>query len=525
MRVAVWPVWILLASCSEGGDDSAAPAEVVSQPEVEIVASAATVEFGEVVVGETYTESFTLQNAGTSTVTVTSLDVESPELAIEVPGAPLSPGSAVELTLTWSPTTPGTLHDELLATAEGEGGAFGRASVGVVGVAEAAEVELSASGLDLGYVHLGCSTTKALTLSNVGRLDLVVESLTYEAAEGLELSVGGEPLPPTPWTVEVDESVTIDIGFTPLVEGPVATTLQFVTNDPDRPSASVAVSASGTVTDYGDDRFTVARENVTVLFAANAVMLRSDALLLRYFDTFVDTLQDEGVSYRLALVHGTDGRVQGGLDYIDDSLDADEATDALTTMAENATGDNDYLLQTLAEAIVQNSDWLLDDDAAWAGSKLNLVGLNTDMEQSSGDYVTYVNQYREHKDDDADIAVHGIGGDVPRGCTGTPYSAEPFQPFLDAATMTGGVFLSVCESDWTDHMTTLAEACIGDTGRVFSLSAVPLDWTLRVVVDSVAASSGWTYDEGENAVVFDVESAPGIGSDVGVSYAVASSCD
>ena len=525
MRVALLGALTGAGGCAAVDADSGGAAEIESASELAMEAAPGTIEFGETSVGETYAEAFTVKNVGLNAITITAVEVGDAALSVALPAGAVEPGDEIELTLVWTPTEAGTLREQVVVEAAGGSGAIGRATLDVVGVAEAAKAQLSATIVDFGYVNVGCSASATWSISNTGPLDLVIDSFSMEEATGLSLGIDGAGPPPLPWAIESGDNMTFTLDFTPLVDGSVATSMNFTTNDTDKPTVAVPVTATGIVQAYGADSFTVSRQRVTVLFAANQVMLQSNSLLLRHFPTFVETLQGEGIGYRVALVHSTDGRVAGSTQYIDDTMDADDATEALEEMAAGATGDNDYLLQTLASGIYVNADWLLDEDPEWAESKLNLVGLNTDMEQSSGDYVSYVTEYRTYKANSSDIVVHGIGGDVPRGCTGSPYTAEPFQPFSDAAAMTGGVFLSVCESDWTAHMEALASACMGETGRRFALSQVPQSWSLRVRVDSVVVSSGWSYDDDDNAVVFDPETPPAVGSDVDIDYVVAVTCD
>ncbi len=189
-------------------------------------------------------------------------------------------------------------------------------------------------------------------------------------------------------------------------------------------------------------------------------------------------------------------------------------------MVEDARGDNDYLLSTLDLAIDENTGWLLDEDPAWADSKLNLVGINSDQEQSSGSSTLYVLHYQAHKLNPSSIAVHGLGGDVPGGCPG----AEAFTPFADAADATGGVFLSICDADWTANMETLALAFLAEGQVAFTLAEPAVKGTAAVYVDEVAQATGWTYNAANHAVYFDEGSRPAIGAVVRVDYVMLPEC-
>lgn len=183
-------------------------------------------------------------------------------------------------------------------------------------------------------------------------------------------------------------------------------------------------------------------------------------------------------------------------------------------------GDNDALLFTLDAAIDQNASWLLYEDAVWERSTLNLVGINSDQEQSAGSETVYVTSYRTYKADPTSIVVHGIGGDDPSGCPG----AEPFTPFANAAASTGGVFLSFCEADWTSHMELLAQAFLNDSQIAFSLTSPAGEGCVAVHVDGVEQTEGWSFVAASNAIYFDAAAAPSDGAVVRVDYVLLPEC-
>lgn len=262
---------------------------------------------------------------------------------------------------------------------------------------------------------------------------------------------------------------------------------------------------------------------ITGLFVVNEVV--NTAFGARFHDSlpmFFETLLATDLPYRVAFSHSVYGVVDGPVPYIDQTMSAADATEIALEMVEDASGDNDYLLNALDLGVDANADWLLvDDDVAWSGAKLNLVGINSDQEQSSGNATPYLNHYFAKKVDPGDIAVHGIGGDVTAGC----FEAEAFTPFADAAVATGGTFLSICYSDWTANMEALARSFVDEGQFTFHLGEVPVASSLVVSVDGVVQASGWEFSAAGNAVYFDPASAPPLGAQVKIEYAVDSTCD
>lgn len=98
-----------------------------------------------------------------------------------------------------------------------------------------------------------------------------------------------------------------------------------------------------------------------------------------------------------------------------------------------------------------------------------------------------------------------IGG--PGGCTSDWGDAEYGQRYYDATENIGGIYWSICDSDWTELFEQLGMSAVG-LKREFFLSEVPVESTLRVWVrhDGVDSpySSGtdWTYSRTRNSVTF-----------------------
>ncbi len=93
------------------------------------------------------------------------------------------------------------------------------------------------------------------------------------------------------------------------------------------------------------------------------------------------------------------------------------------------------------------------------------------------------------------------------GGTGTRYS--------EAARKTGGDVLSICASDYSPLLQSVAGRAFSPQDR-FPLSATPDPTTIEVIVDGVPTPSGWTYDASQNQVVFTTK--PPSGAKISIKY-------
>jgi len=124
------------------------------------------------------------------------------------------------------------------------------------------------------------------------------------------------------------------------------------------------------------------------------------------------------------------------------------------------------------------------------------------------------------KSDRSLVSTAGILGLEGSACD----DAYPGQRYLDVVRATGGLTGDICRSDWSDILFELGLNTVGEQTR-FLLTDLARPESLRVYVDDEPAEpdADWTYDEEDNAVVFDADAVPPRGSNVRAEYVVAPS--
>jgi hypothetical protein len=242
------------------------------------------------------------------------------------------------------------------------------------------------------------------------------------------------------------------------------------------------------------------------------------------FSTFVTTLATMDADYHVGVVVRDTGCFIGG-EFVDNSLAPADQVSVFDRMVGSSSDQGSYTEMglTLAEAALSranlgsggcNEDFLRDD------ATLAIVGVTDEVEQSANPWSYYVSLYQSFKDDPDDVLVHAIAGDMPSGCGGN----EPGRGWYEASVATGGLFLSICATDWASTLETLAEGSAADLTS-FALTQTPVPETITVRVDGITTTTGWTYDAGTNMVVFDETSVPEGGSTIEVDYALQGSCE
>lgn len=111
--------------------------------------------------------------------------------------------------------------------------------------------------------------------------------------------------------------------------------------------------------------------------------------------------------------------------------------------------------------------------------------------------------------------VSALAGDVPGGCASPSGSAQAGFRYLDVVQATGGRFGSICDIDFGDLLTDLADDSV-ELPLTFPIRSEPIAGSVAATVDGTPAP--FQYDSSSQSVVFD--QAPISGAVVEIRYAV-----
>ncbi len=155
---------------------------------------------------------------------------------------------------------------------------------------------------------------------------------------------------------------------------------------------------------------------------------------------------------------------------------------------------------------------------------LALIFISDEEDQSTNTVDFYVNYFLAIKGfrNTNLFSASAIVGDAPSGCGG--FQADPGLRYIDVANRTGGIFESICTSDWSSSLQNLGLSVFGYKSRFF-LGNQPVAGTVEVEIDGVVingtAPSGqvrWSYDPTTNSVNFAPLAIPEPGSQIVVRY-------
>ena len=486
---------------------------------------AAELDFGARAVGESAVQALLIQNAGVGVLNLSSVSIEgSSDIVISGPDiTSLVTGELAQVQLTWTPSGPGDLTANLIIQSDDPGAPT--TSIALLGEAAGPVIDISIAEHNFGQVGVGCSNEVALTVTNQGTTDLTISEVSLTNSDGeFKLDADEYTMEIFPWVLKPGYAQDFTLEFAPSLNHETAAIIELYSNDTINPRLQVQTWGVGTIEGEASDTFDVDEQtSATALFAMNDSNVvggwRGD-VFWDSIDVFFDTLLEAGVPFRVAFLLPTDGSVSGDVAYIDDSYTTAEAVELVEEMMTEGMGDNDAQFATLHAGLQQQGDWLFEEDGKWDDSRLSLIAINHDTEQSGGNAAYYLKQFYDYKDDPSDIIFHAIGGD-PDGSGGG--NCEPYTQPYNATVLTGGHFLDYCDTSWEGHMEQIAEAVRGDF-NAFVLSDNPAPYSINVKIDGLTLQEGWSYSEVTNAVLFAEKFFPDSGSEVVIDYHLSGEC-
>jgi hypothetical protein len=234
---------VLFRVIASAGLDSATasvgPIEVLQKPRIETDVN--TLDFRNVTVGQARQMDIMVTNPGSGPALVT---VEIPgdgpfRVASQQSSFAVPPESRRFLTIYFHPVAAGAQSARLILT----GNNFQQPAIEIVLTGRAydqvvPDIVVTPTVLDFGRIAVGQAKEMKASVSNAGGADLRITAL---AAGNTAFTVS----PPAPLTVAPGANVEITVRFTPRAAGPAADSLRIASDDPGRPTVTIALAGAG----------------------------------------------------------------------------------------------------------------------------------------------------------------------------------------------------------------------------------------------------------------------------------------
>ena len=229
-----------------------------------------TFDFGTVAAAEPVDLVLTVLNKGDCDLEVSDAriaDADAPFGVDALEWPVIAPDETAELTVTFSPTEPGSFASTL--EVDSNDPFEPTYSIDLVGELSAGGLEVEPTAIDFGQVHVGCSAEEMATLSNVGAGPVTVDAIALSAGSD-ELSAASDTVPTT---LEPGAALDILVAYEPTDEYADEAYLTVSSDDPTNPELLVTITAEGAFSETLTDSFE--QEGARRVFILDAVAVES----------------------------------------------------------------------------------------------------------------------------------------------------------------------------------------------------------------------------------------------------------
>jgi hypothetical protein len=213
-------------------------ASTPTSSEAGLTISPSSLNFSNVVVGQTLTRAIHISNTGKTPIQLSSLKISSKDFVITGPSVPRSilPATGLDYTLAFTPSAAGNQSASISIT---NSVTKGPAVIALAGTGEkaTAAVQLNPSSVNFGSLVLQTTSTKSITLQNSGDVNVKISGVTVAGA-----GFGYADLSPG-FSLSPNQTVTFQVWFKPTVKGVAAGTVSVISANLSSP---VTLSLAGT---------------------------------------------------------------------------------------------------------------------------------------------------------------------------------------------------------------------------------------------------------------------------------------
>ncbi len=226
--------------------------------QAQISVTPASVSFGNITVGASSSQVFTIKNTGTANLSVTQATLAGTGFTLSGLTLPLSvvPGGSSTFTLGFTPATASGFTGSVTLVSNAPSSPMVVALTGT-GVASALQLTASPVSLSFGSIATGTSTTQSVTVKNTGNSSVTISQISES---GTGFSVAGFTVP---LALAAGQSTTFSVTFAPATAASLTGSVTVTSNATNSPT-TIALSGTGVQAQISVTPASVSFGNVTV---------------------------------------------------------------------------------------------------------------------------------------------------------------------------------------------------------------------------------------------------------------------
>ena len=491
----------------------------IEQRAAEILVHPTSIDFGNLVSGqESDQKYFTVINTGDADLIITSPLLISDErfyMDDNTEESVIPAGELVEFDISYVPLT--FEHNTGIIQIESNDETNPLVEITVEGRGDAPVMTVDPIEFDYGDISIGCDNEERITITNIGNLPLVIDSVVQMVTQPVDILMEFGTMPELPWTIDSGLSVDFLVSYIPEDLGGDESQITITGNDPLNPVIATSQVGVGNIEEYYSDVYI--QEEIPVLDVLWVVddsgsMSRHQTNLASNINLFVNVFMSSGADYHMAVITTSDSQIGSVIT----SSDPDPSAALAQQVMVGITGSGlerglvmSYLALSSSTSAGPGSSFFRND------SSLVVIYVSDEPDFSAASWYSYVMFFDSLKPAGKFIP-YGVIGDKPAGCTVGPINAQYGGGYWDLIDYYGGDWYSICATDWGDQLQDVAENIT--SRRIFDLSnSDPVEETIEVRINGQIVSE-WTYDATGNSIQFDSDHLPEPGSTIEINYAV-----
>ncbi len=525
--------------------------EGVNLPPCSYEVAPQSLNFGVVERGRQTRRAFEIRNTGQNDCLVTGVrlvpEATAPEFTLpdgDVMSLRIPAGSATTIPVGFSPTRSAAFAGRAEFSISSPTTPY--SEVVLAGSGADAVLLITPNDLDFGLIGVGCNAReREVTIYNTGSSPAQITSIGLASPGSTAFTVRGlpAPLPASPLTLAPGGSASFRVGFRAAASSEYAAAVEINGSFNGMPvSYIVALEGEGAIDARQTDLFDqLGRPKADILFVIDnsGSMGEEQDGLSANLGVFLQFAQAQQIDYQIAV---TTTDVEGGEDgrFVPiNGNPSDRIVRPTTQPSPEAVFAQNVNVGTIGSANEQgleaaylalsnplifghNAGFIRED----AVLSVIIVSDEQDYSPNVVDfYINFLLSIKGFRNNNL-FSLSAIVGDEVGGCTGPGGSADTGSRYIAAALRTGGVFQSICISDWSRALEDLSSSAFGFKSRFF-LSNQPVVSSVRVTVDGVvveAASAmgtiNWAYEFSTNSINFTPFATPEPGAEITVEYVV-----
>ncbi len=215
-----------------------------------IAVSPATLDFGQIVTGETsLPQTVTVTSDGTADLVLGTVSIGGPDamnfsiLSDNVSGQTLPPGTSANISVVFSPASAGFKGAPLVIFCNDPDNLS--PVVHLYGTGIEPDIDVSPVSIDYGDLPVGATSAPVpVTIANIGTYDLIIGSITIVGTDPLDFIIASDNA--SGHTLGPGESANISVRFSPQDVGARVAGVQIPSSDPDESAVFVLLNGTGT---------------------------------------------------------------------------------------------------------------------------------------------------------------------------------------------------------------------------------------------------------------------------------------